>query len=54
MVTHSSTSRPVQCLCMAERTEYTVVTRSWTGSALPGDKWWILIALDWKSRAKFV
>jgi hypothetical protein len=27
MVTHSSTSRPVQCLCMAERTEYTVVTR---------------------------
>jgi hypothetical protein len=21
MVTHSSTSRPVQCLCMAERTE---------------------------------
>jgi len=31
MVTHSSTSRPVQCLCMAERTEYTVVTGPWTG-----------------------
>jgi hypothetical protein len=28
MVTHSSTSRPVQCLCMAERTEYTVVTHA--------------------------
>jgi hypothetical protein len=37
MVTHSSTSRPVQCLCMAERTtEYTIVTRPWTRLALPG------------------
>jgi hypothetical protein len=26
MVTHSSTSRPVQCLCMAERTELSSVT----------------------------
>jgi hypothetical protein len=26
MVTHSSTSRPVQCLCMAERTEYFSLT----------------------------
>jgi hypothetical protein len=36
MVTHSSTSRPVQCLCMAERTEYYVVTDHRTGLALPG------------------
>jgi hypothetical protein len=36
MVTHSSTSRPVQCLCMAERTEYTVVTRPTRGKARPG------------------
>jgi hypothetical protein len=35
MVTHSSTSRPVQCLCMAERTEYTVVTRPTCGKAQP-------------------
>jgi hypothetical protein len=27
MVTHSSTSRPVQCLCMAERTKYDLLTR---------------------------
>ena len=33
MVTHSSTSRPVQCLCMAERTEYTVVTRLTSGNS---------------------
>jgi hypothetical protein len=32
MVTHSNTSRPVQCLCMAERTEYTVVTRLTPGN----------------------
>jgi hypothetical protein len=32
MVTHSSTSRPVQCLYMAERTEYTVVTRLTPGN----------------------
>ena len=37
MVTHSNTSRPVQCLCMAERTEYTVVTDPRTGSALPSN-----------------
>ena len=24
MVTHSSTSRPVQCLCMAERTKFSL------------------------------
>jgi hypothetical protein len=33
MVTHSSTSRPVQCLCMAERTEYTVVTHPTPGNS---------------------
>jgi hypothetical protein len=27
MVTHSSTSRPVQCLCMAERTKCFLLTR---------------------------
>jgi ribosomal protein L33 len=29
MVTHSSTSRPVQCLCMAERTGCPVLTDLW-------------------------
>ena len=27
MVTHSSTSRPVQCLCIAERMKYFLLTR---------------------------
>jgi hypothetical protein len=30
MVTHSSTSRPVQCLCMAERTGCSVLTDLWS------------------------
>jgi hypothetical protein len=30
MVTHSSTSRPVQCLCMAERTGCPVFTDLWS------------------------
>ena len=30
MVTHSSTSRPVQCLCMAERTGCPVLTDLWS------------------------
>ena len=34
MVTHSSTSRPVQCLCMAERTGCPVFTDLW--SYVPG------------------
>jgi hypothetical protein len=34
MVTHSSTSRPVQCLCMAERTGCPVLTDLW--SYVPG------------------
>ena len=29
MVTHSNTSRPVQCLCMAERTGCPVLTDLW-------------------------
>ena len=33
MVTHSSTSRPVQCLCMAERTECLDLTPNPTGDA---------------------
>jgi hypothetical protein len=33
MITHSSTSRPVQCLCMAERTHYTVVTHRRGGNS---------------------
>jgi hypothetical protein len=30
MVTHSSTSRPIQCLCMAERTGCPVFTDLWS------------------------
>jgi hypothetical protein len=30
MVTHSSTSRPVQCLCMAEQTGCPVLTDLWS------------------------
>jgi hypothetical protein len=30
MVTHSSTSRPVQCLCLAERTGCPVFTDLWS------------------------
>jgi hypothetical protein len=30
MVTHSSTSRPIQCLCMAERTGCPVLTDLWS------------------------
>jgi hypothetical protein len=30
MVTHSSTSRPVQCLCMVERTGCPVFTDLWS------------------------
>ena len=30
MITHSSTSRPVQCLCMAERTGCPVLTDLWS------------------------
>jgi hypothetical protein len=30
MVTHSSTNRPVQCLCMAERTGCPVLTDLWS------------------------
>jgi hypothetical protein len=37
MVTHSSTSRPVQCLCMAERTGCPVLTDLWS---------YVLIRLD--------
>ena len=37
MVTHSSTSRPVQCLCMAERTGCPVFTDLWS-YVFMGDK----------------
>jgi hypothetical protein len=30
MVTHSSTSRPVQCLCVAERTGCPILTDLWS------------------------
>jgi hypothetical protein len=36
MVTHSSTSRPVQCLCMAERTGCPVLTDLWSYVSLVG------------------
>jgi hypothetical protein len=35
MVTHSSTSRPVQCLCMAERTGCPVFTDLWSYVQVP-------------------
>jgi hypothetical protein len=35
MVTHSSTSRPVQCLCMAERTGCPVLTDLWSYVSFP-------------------
>jgi hypothetical protein len=35
MVTHSSTSRPVQCLCMAERTGCPVFTDLWSYVTVP-------------------
>jgi hypothetical protein len=35
MVTHSSTSRPVQCLCMAERTGCPVITDLWSYVLIP-------------------
>jgi hypothetical protein len=30
MITHSSTSRPVQCLCMAERTGCPILSDLWS------------------------
>ena len=35
MVTHSSTNRPVQCLCMAERTGCPVFTDLWSYVTVP-------------------
>jgi hypothetical protein len=35
MVTHSSASRPVQCLCMAERTGCPVLTDLWSYVLIP-------------------
>jgi hypothetical protein len=48
MVTHSSTSRPVQCLCMAERTGCPVFTDLWSyvSSGLILDK--LKIAIIWR------
>jgi hypothetical protein len=43
MVTHSSTSRPVQCLCMAERTGCPVLTDLWS---------YVLISLE-KTNTQF-
>jgi hypothetical protein len=44
MVTHSSTSRPVQCLCMAERTGCPVLT----------DLWSYILILCQQHKSKFV
>jgi hypothetical protein len=43
MVTHSSTSRPVQCLCMAERTGCPVLTDLWSYVAGFGEMYVILL-----------
>ena len=42
MVTHSSTSRPVQCLCMAERTGCPVFTDLWSYVFLTVNKKFII------------
>ena len=39
MVTHSSTSRPVQCLCMAERTGCPVLTDLWSYVTVSFSTW---------------
>ena len=44
MVTHSSTSRPVQCLCMAERTGCPVFTDLW--SYVQASDIWLDIKLE--------
>jgi hypothetical protein len=41
MVTHSSTSHPVQCLCMAERTGCPVLTDLWS-YVLSSSSWWYM------------
>jgi hypothetical protein len=46
MVTHSSTSRPVQCLCMAERTGCPVFTDLWSYVTIP--LLWLKIELSLK------
>ena len=45
MVTHSSTSRPVQCLCMAERTGCPVLTDIWSYVFYQDDTKFILFAI---------
>jgi hypothetical protein len=44
MVTHSSTSRPVQCLCMAERTGCPVLTDLWSYVSIVAAK--VVYSLD--------
>jgi hypothetical protein len=41
MVTHSSTSRPVQCLCMAERTGCPVLTDLWSYVLISQTTWFM-------------
>jgi hypothetical protein len=49
MVTHSSTSRPVQCLCMAERTGCPVLTDLWS-YVLIGIIMSFMTISDWQAR----
>jgi hypothetical protein len=55
MVTHSSTSRPVKCLCMAERTGCPVLTDLWSyviESDMPGIMFLVHVVHDlrhWRS-----
>jgi hypothetical protein len=46
MVTHSSTSRPVQCLCMAERTGCPVFTDLWSYVMNPQSTKYIILSYE--------
>jgi hypothetical protein len=50
MVTHSSTSRPVQCLCMAERTGCPVLTDLWSYVSKLAKTWFVKIRVEWAKK----
>ena len=52
MVTHSSTSRPVQCLCMAERTGCPVLTDLWSYVLVRAGKRTISLGNCWVRHGK--
>ena len=51
MVTHSSTSRPVQCLCMAERTGCPIFTDLW--SYVPTPPILVPYICHWSNASRF-